>query len=84
MKYRWITVDPMKLKKFLNVMLQVPKLRVQDAMKLANFSDEDIADLSSRCFHQLEQRMMQQLATMLLIGSASHTCYKKTRTACPG
>jgi hypothetical protein len=45
-------VDPAKLKKFLNVMLQAPKLCVPDAMKLANFSDEDISDLSLRCFLQ--------------------------------
>ena len=48
MKSRLFTVDPAKLKKFLNVMLQAPKLRVPDAMKLANFSDEDITDLSLR------------------------------------
>ncbi len=52
MKSRWLMVKPAKLKKFLNVMLQVPKLRVPDAMKLANFSDKDIADLSLRCFLQ--------------------------------
>jgi hypothetical protein len=46
MKSRWFTVNPVKLKKFLNVMLQAPKLRVPDAMKLENFSDKDIADLS--------------------------------------
>jgi hypothetical protein len=52
MKSRRFTFDPAKLKKFLNVMLQAPKPRVPDAMKLANFSDEDIADLSLRCFLQ--------------------------------
>jgi hypothetical protein len=52
MKSRCFTVDPAKLKKFLNVMLQAPKLRVPDSMKLANFSDKDIADLSLRRFLQ--------------------------------
>jgi hypothetical protein len=52
MKSRRFTVNPAKLKKFLNVMLQAPKLHVPDAMKLANFSDEDIADLSLRHFLQ--------------------------------
>ncbi len=52
MKSRWFTVNPAKLKKFLNVMLQVPKLCVPDAMKLVNFSDKDIADLSLRRFLQ--------------------------------
>jgi hypothetical protein len=52
MKSRQFTVDLAKLKKFLNVMHQAPKLRVPDAMKLANFSDEDIADLSLRRFLQ--------------------------------
>jgi hypothetical protein len=52
MKSRRFTADRAKLKKFLNIMLQAPKLRVPDAMKLANFSDEDIADLSLRCFLQ--------------------------------
>jgi hypothetical protein len=52
MKSRQFTVDQAKLKKFLNFMLQAPKLCVPDAMKLVNFSDEDIADLSLRCFLQ--------------------------------
>jgi hypothetical protein len=52
MKSRWFTINPAKLKKFLNVIFQVPKLHVPDAMKLANFSDEDIADLSLRRFLQ--------------------------------
>ncbi len=52
MKSRRFTVDPAKSKKFFNVMLQAPKLRVPDAMKLANFSDKDIADLSVRRFLQ--------------------------------
>jgi hypothetical protein len=52
MKSRRFTVDPAKLKKFLNVMLQVLKLRVPDTMKLANFSGKDIADLSLRRFLQ--------------------------------
>jgi hypothetical protein len=52
MKSRRFTVDPAKLKKFLNVMLQAPKLRVRDAMKLVNLSDKDIADLSLRRFLQ--------------------------------
>jgi hypothetical protein len=46
MKSRRFTVDPAKLKKFLNIMLQAPKLRVPDAMKLVEFSGKDIADLS--------------------------------------
>jgi hypothetical protein len=37
---------------FLNFILQMPKLRVPDAMKLAMFSDEDIADLGLRRFLQ--------------------------------
>jgi hypothetical protein len=52
MKSRRFTVNPAKLKKFLNVMLQAPKLRVPDAMKLANFSVKDITDLSLRRFLQ--------------------------------
>jgi hypothetical protein len=42
---RWFTVDPAKKKEFLNFILQMPKLRVLDAMKLAMFSVEDIVDL---------------------------------------
>jgi hypothetical protein len=45
MASRRFTVAPAKKKKFLNFILQSPKLRVPDAMKLAMFSDEDIADL---------------------------------------
>jgi len=52
MASRRFTVDPAKKKKFLNFLLQSPKLRVPDAMKLANFSDEDIADLALRRFLQ--------------------------------
>jgi hypothetical protein len=52
MASRWFTVDPAKKKKFLNFILQMPKLRVLDAMKLAMFSDEDIADLGLRRFLQ--------------------------------
>jgi hypothetical protein len=43
MASRRFTVDPTKKKKFLNFILQMPKLRVPDAMKLAMFSDEDTA-----------------------------------------
>ncbi len=52
MASRWFTVDLAKKKKFLNFILQMPKLRVQDAMKLVLFSDEDIADLRLRRFLQ--------------------------------
>ncbi len=49
---RQFTVDPAKKKKFLNFILQMPKLCVPDAMKLAMFSDQDIADLGLRRFLQ--------------------------------
>ncbi len=52
MSSRWFTVDPAKKKKFLNFILKSPKLRVPDTMKLAMFSDEDIADLGLRHFLQ--------------------------------
>jgi hypothetical protein len=52
MASRQFTVDPAKKKKFLNFILQMPKLRVPDAMKLAMFSNEDIADLGLRHFLQ--------------------------------
>jgi hypothetical protein len=52
MASRWFTVDPAKKKKLLNFILQMLKLRVPDAMKLAMFSDEDIADLGLRRFLQ--------------------------------
>ncbi len=52
MASRRFTVDPAKKKKFLNFILQLPKLRVPDAMKLAMFSDKDIADLGLRRFLQ--------------------------------
>jgi hypothetical protein len=52
MASRWFTVDLAKKKKFLNFILQLAKLRVPDAMKLAMFSDEDIADFGLRRFLQ--------------------------------
>ena len=52
MASRQFTVNLAKKKKFLNFILQMPKLRVPDAMKLAMFSDEDIADLGLRRFLQ--------------------------------
>jgi hypothetical protein len=52
MASRQFTVDPAKKKKFLNFILQMPKLHVPDAMKLAMFSNEDIADLGLRRFLQ--------------------------------
>jgi hypothetical protein len=52
MASRRFTVDPAKKMKFLNFILQMPKLRVPDAMKLAMFSDKDIADTSLRRFLQ--------------------------------
>ena len=52
MASRRSTVDPAKKKKFLDFILLKPKLRVPDAMKLAMFSDEDIADLGLRRFLQ--------------------------------
>jgi hypothetical protein len=52
MASRRFTVDLAKKKKFLDFILQMPKLRVPDAMKLAMFSDKDIADLGLRRFLQ--------------------------------
>ncbi len=52
MASRRFTVDQAKKKKFLNFILQMPKLRVPDAMTLAMFSDEDITDLGLRRFLQ--------------------------------
>jgi hypothetical protein len=52
MASRRFTVDPAKKKKFLNFILQMPKLHVPDAMKLAMFSNKDIADLELRRFLQ--------------------------------
>ncbi len=52
MASRRFTVDPAKKKRFLNFILQMPKLRVPDAMKLAIFSDKDITDLRLRRFLQ--------------------------------
>jgi hypothetical protein len=56
MASRRFTVDPAKKKKFLNFILQMPKLHVPDAMKLAMFSNEDIADLRLRRFLQRPPR----------------------------
>ncbi len=50
--FRGFTVDPAKKEKLLNFILQMPKLCVLDAMKLAMFSNEDITDLGLRCFLQ--------------------------------
>ena len=52
MASRRFTVDLAKKKKFLDFILQMPKLHVPDAMKLAMFSDEDIADFGLRRFLQ--------------------------------
>jgi hypothetical protein len=52
MASRRFTVDPAKKKKFLNFILQMPKLRVPDAIKLVMFSDEDITNLGLRRFLQ--------------------------------
>jgi hypothetical protein len=83
MKSRLFTVDLAKLKKFLNVMLQAPKLRVPDAMKLANFSDEDIADLTLRRFlqHSLPggtiKAMKVQLVVLLLPKPPPPDCHNQ-------
>jgi hypothetical protein len=52
MASRRFTVDPAKKKKFLDFILQMPKLRVPDATKLAMFSDKDVANLGLRRFLQ--------------------------------
>jgi hypothetical protein len=52
MASRRFTIDPAKKKKFLNFILQMPKLHVPDAMKLAMFSNKDITDLGLRRFLQ--------------------------------
>jgi hypothetical protein len=52
MASRQFTVDLVKKKKFLDFILQMPKLRFPDAMKLAMFSNEDIADLGLPRFLQ--------------------------------
>jgi hypothetical protein len=45
MASRRFTVDSAKKKDFLNIFLLMPETRVDDAMKQARFTEEDIADL---------------------------------------
>jgi len=45
MASRQITVDPVKKKEFINIFLLMPETRVDDAMRKAEFTKEDILDL---------------------------------------
>jgi hypothetical protein len=44
------SVDPDKLRKVMKTLLNMPDMRAPQAMLLARFSDEEVADLSLRCF----------------------------------
>jgi hypothetical protein len=44
------SVDPGKLKKGFKTLLNMPDMKVPQAMLLARFSDEEVANLSLRCF----------------------------------
>ena len=52
MASRRFTADPAKKKKYINILLQAPNLRVPEAMKLAKFTKNDVADLGLRRFLQ--------------------------------
>jgi len=49
MASRRFTVDPVKKKEFINIFLLVPETCVDDAMRKAEFTKKDIADLLLRC-----------------------------------
>jgi hypothetical protein len=44
------SVDPAKLKKVLNTLINLPDLKVLQAMVVARFSNEDVTNLSLHCF----------------------------------
>jgi hypothetical protein len=46
------TVDSAKKKELINIFLLMPETRVDDAMKKAKFTEEDIANLLLRCLLQ--------------------------------
>ena len=48
MASRRFTVDPVKKKEFINIFLLMPETRVDDAMRKAEFTKKDIADLLLR------------------------------------
>jgi hypothetical protein len=50
MHSRQFTVDPAKKEKFINIFLLMPETRVDDAMRSAKFTEEDIPDLRMRRF----------------------------------
>ena len=52
MASRRFTVDPVKKKEFINIFLLMPETRIDDAMRKAEFTKEDIADLPLRRFLQ--------------------------------
>ena len=52
MPSREITVDPEKQNKFVNILLMKPTTCVADAMRSAEFTEEDITDLRIRRFLQ--------------------------------
>ncbi len=45
MTSRRFTVDPMKKQEFINIFLLMPETCVDDAMRKAEFTEKDIADL---------------------------------------
>jgi hypothetical protein len=44
------SVDPNKLKKVIKTLLNLPGMKVPQAMLLARFSNKEVANLSLRCF----------------------------------
>lgn len=50
--FRSSSADPAKLKKLIKIFLRMPLLQLRDAMNLAKYSDEEIADVAFRRFLQ--------------------------------
>jgi hypothetical protein len=50
MTSRQFTVDPVKKQEFINIFLLMPETRVNDAMRKAEFTEKDIANLLLRHF----------------------------------
>ena len=44
------SVDPAKVKKVIKFLIRQPDMKVPQAMKLTNFSKEEVANLILRCF----------------------------------
>jgi hypothetical protein len=60
------SVDPAKVEKVIKLLIKRPDMKVPQAMKLSNFSDKEVANLTLCCF------IRQSLPGKMVAGLKAH------------